>query len=72
MSKLEPKGKLSINIDWTEFTPLEMKGSINEPIVTIHKEYNKLTKEDKIKNISYLLDWCTNELKGLNQNKDDE
>ena len=69
MSKLEPNGKLSINIDWTEFTPLEIRGDDSETIVTIHKEYNKLTKEGKIKIISFLLEWCTNELK---QNKDDQ
>jgi len=61
-------GNLSINIDCTEFTPLEIKGSGGEPIVTIHKEYNKLSKEDKIKNISFLLEWCASE---LNQNKDE-
>jgi len=65
---LKSVGNLSIKIDWTEFTPLEIKGSGGEPIVTIHKEYNKLSKEDKIKNISFLLKWCTSE---LNQNKDE-
>ncbi len=68
---LEPKGKLSINIDSTEYTPLEIRDNIGERIVTIHKEYSKLTKEDKSKNIYFLVEWCASELTKLNQNKDE-